>query len=152
MEAIPRRLVALVLALGVMIVIGVAISACAEPRPPIGRWEGRYEDAGVIIVAGLEITPDGAVRGSAPKAITGGESLSQTERSHMLQQLKTGLAASWPAVKPLPLQFDGSAFRKPGGVAPQLEWDAASKRMTMIYYSGNRSSIRVALSSVGEFD
>lgn len=44
MEAIPRRLVALVLALGVMIVIGVAISACANASAPTGRWEGLYED------------------------------------------------------------------------------------------------------------
>ena len=42
-------------------------------------------------------------------------------------------------------------FRKPGGVAPQLEWDPDRKRMTMVYYSGNRNSVRVALSAVGEF-
>ena len=42
-------------------------------------------------------------------------------------------------------------FRKPGGVAPQLEWDPGRKRMTMVYYSGNRNSVRVALSAVSEF-
>jgi hypothetical protein len=69
MEAIPRRLVALVLALGVMIVIGAAISGCADPRPPTGRWEGLYEDAGVIIAARLEIAESGTICVSAPNAV-----------------------------------------------------------------------------------
>ena len=69
----------------------------------------------------------------------------------MLDELKTRLAQSWPAVQPLPLEFDGRAFRKRGGVAPQIEWDAEGKRMTMIYYSGNRLSVRVPLAPVREF-
>jgi hypothetical protein len=151
MEAIPRRLVAVVLALGVMVLIGVTLSACADAYPPTGRWEGLYEDSGVIIVARLEIADSGKIRVSAPNAITSDHPLSPAERIGIIQQLQTRLAASWPSVLPLPLEFDGHVFRKPGGVAPQLEWDADRKRMTMIYYSGNRSSVRVPLSSVGEF-
>jgi hypothetical protein len=135
----------------VLVVLGIALSACADPRPPVGRWEGVYEDAGVIIVARLEITADGVVRVSAPNAITEDAALPQPERSRLLSQLKSGLAASWPAVKALPLEFDGSVFRKPGGVAPQLEWDAERRRMTMIYYSGSRASVRVSLTEVADF-
>jgi hypothetical protein len=105
----------------------------------------------VIIVARLEITDNGRVRVSAPNAITSEQPLSPAERASVVQQLQARLAMSWPAVAPLPLEFDGKVFRKPGGVAPQLEWDAERKRMTMIYYSGNRTSVRVALTSVGEF-
>jgi hypothetical protein len=130
--------------------LGLALSACADPRAPVGRWEGVYEDADVIIVARLEITKDGVVRVSAPNAITERVALSPAERSRLLGQLQSGLAASWPAVKPLPLEFDGSIFRKPGGVAPQLEWDAERRRMTMFYYSGTRASVRVSLTEVGE--
>jgi hypothetical protein len=136
---------------GVLASLGLVLAACADPRPPVGRWEGVYEDAGVIIVARLEITTDGVVRVSAPNAITEGSALSQAERARLLGRLQAGLAASWPAVKPLPLEFDGAIFRKPGGVAPQLEWDAGRKRMTMVYYSGNRASVRVSLTEVGEF-
>jgi hypothetical protein len=141
----PRLLAA------VLAVLCLGLSACADSRPPTGRWEGLYEDAGVIIVARLEIADNGRIRVSAPNAITGEQPLSPAERASVVQQLQARLAMSWPAVEPLPLEFDGHAFRKPGGVAPQLEWDAARKRMTMIYYSGNRSSVRVALTSVGEF-
>jgi hypothetical protein len=145
MGAFPRRSAA------VLVVLGIALSACADPRPPVGRWEGVYEDAGVIIVARLEITADGVVRVSAPNAITEDAALPQTERLRLLNQLQLGLAASWPAVKALPLEFDGSVFRKPGGVAPQLEWDAERRRMTMIYYSGSRASVRVSLTEVADF-
>jgi hypothetical protein len=131
--------------------LSAALCACAEPRPPAGRWEGVYADGGLLVVARLEIAPDGAVRVSAPNAITEGAALPDADRARMLDELKTRLAQSWPAVEPLPLEFDGRAFRKRGGVAPQLEWDAERKRMTMIYYSGNRPSVRVALAPVREF-
>lgn len=151
MEAIPRRLVAIVLALGMMIVIGVVISACADASAPRGRWEGLYEDGGVIIVARLEIAETGKIRVSAPNAITTDHPLSPAERVGLIQELQARLAASWYSVAPIALEFDGHAFRRPGGVAPQLEWDAGRKRMTMVYYSGNRSSVRVPLVPVGEF-
>jgi hypothetical protein len=141
----PRLLAA------VLTVLCLSLSACADARPPTGRWEGLYEDSGVIIVARLEIADSGKIRVSAPNAITGEGPLSPAERAGIVQQLQSRLATSWPAVEPLPLEFDGHVFRKPGGVAPQLEWDASKKRMTMIYYSGNRNSVRVALTSVGEF-
>ena len=141
----PRLLAA------VLTVLCLSLSACADARPPTGRWEGLYEDSGVIIVARLEIADSGKIRVSAPNAITGEGPLSPAERAGIVLQLQSRLATSWPAVEPLPLEFDGHVFRKPGGVAPQLEWDASKKRMTMIYYSGNRNSVRVALTSVGEF-
>jgi hypothetical protein len=145
MRVAPRHLTAALIALG------LGLAACADPHPPVGRWEGAYEDANLIIVARLEITSEGAVRVSAPNAITEGPALSPAERSELLQHLQSGLAASWSAVSPLPLEFDGSVFRKPGGVAPQLEWDEEHKRMTMVYYSGTRASVRVPMTSVAEF-
>ena len=128
----------------------LGLVACADPLPPTGRWEGVYEDPGVIIVARLEIAADGKVRVSAPNAITDKSQLSPAERIELVRELQARLDVSWPAVSPLPLEFDGSVFRKPGGVAPQLEWDSSRKRMTMVYYSGNRNSVRVALTSVAD--
>ena len=128
----------------------LGLVACADPQPPTGRWEGVYEDPDVVIVARLEIATDGKVRVSAPNAITDKSQLSPAERIELVRELQVRLDASWPAVAPLPLEFDGSVFRKPGGVAPQLEWDASRKRMTMVYYSGNRNSVRVALTSVAD--
>lgn len=145
MGVLPRRLAA------ASALLCLGLFACADPRPPAGRWEGVYEDPGVVIVARLEIAPDGKIRVSAPNAITSESGLSPAERIVLVRQLQTRLDASWSAVAPMPLEFDGQVFRKPGGVAPQLEWDAARKRMTMVYYSGNRNSVRVALISVGEF-
>ena len=129
----------------------LVLTACSAPRPPIGRWEGAYEDPGVIIVARLEIDSAGNVRVSAPNAITDAAPVSDNERAALHERLQTGLAKSWPSVAPLPLVFDGRAFHKPGGVAPQLEWDKAAKRMTLVFYSGNRASIRMPLDAVLNF-
>lgn len=129
----------------------LALTACSDPRPPVGRWEGAYEDPGVIIVARLEIDSAGNVRVSAPNAITDAAPVSDGERAVLHTQLQTGLAESWPSVAPLPLVFDGRVFHKRGGVAPQLEWDKAHQRMILVFYSGNRASIRVPLDSVQNF-
>lgn len=145
MGTTPRRLAA------ASALLSLGLFACADPLPPTGRWEGVYEDPGVIIVARLEIATDGTIRVSAPNAITSESALSPAERIDLVRQLQAKLNASWPAVEPMRLEFDGRAFRKPGGVAPQLEWDSGSKHMTMVYYSGTRNSVRVALTSVGEF-
>jgi hypothetical protein len=127
------------------------LAACYKPQPPVGRWQGAYEDGGLIIVARLQIDSAGDVRVSAPNAITDAAPSDESEHAALRAKLKNGLAASWPHVGPLPLEFDGHAFHKPGGVAPQLEWNASAKRMTLVFYSSNRPSIRVALYPVQEF-
>jgi hypothetical protein len=135
-----------------MALVGLlALAACSNPKPPIGRWEGAYEDSGVIIVARLQIDSEGQVRVSAPNAITEAAPITDSERAALRAKLENGLAAAWPDVAPSALQFDGHAFHKPGGVAPQLEWDASSKRMILVFYSGNRSSIHIPLEAVEEF-
>jgi hypothetical protein len=128
----------------------VTLAACSHPQPPVGRWQGAYEDSGLIIVARLQIDSEGQVRVSAPNAITDAAPITDSERAALRTKLENGLAAAWPDVTPSALAFDGHAFHKPGGVAPQLEWDAASKRMILVFYS-NRSSIHIPLDPVDEF-
>ena len=131
--------------------LGVALlTACSQPRPPIGRWEGVYEDSSLLILARLEIKTDGSVRVSAPNAIADKRDLSDDERQDLKEKLAVSLAEGWPLVAPIPFDFDGKAFRKPGGVAPQLEWDSRARRMTLVFYSG-RTSVRVPLASVQNF-
>jgi|SRR5215471_7917114 len=144
----PRRRFAYLL-----IGLVLTLAACSNPRPPVGRWQGAYEDAGVIIVARLEIASNGSVRVSAPNAITSDAALSSDDKNDLHKKLEDGLAQSWPSVEPLALEFDGKAFRKPGGVAPQLEWDADKKRMSLIFYSANRgrATVRVPLAPVRDF-
>jgi hypothetical protein len=128
------------------------LAGCSDPRPPVGRWQGAYEDSGLILVARLEIDSAGNVRVSAPNAIANTAGLTQSERADLHAKLASGLASSWPNVAPLPLEFDGHAFHKRGGVAPQLEWDEATKRMILVFYSGNRPSVHVRLEAVKDFD
>jgi uncharacterized protein (DUF2126 family) len=130
----------------------LVLTACSNPRPPIGRWQGAYEDPGLVIVARLEIDSGGHVRVSTPNAIAGAAPITDSERAELRTRLESGLAASWADVAPLALEFDGHAFHKPGGVAPQLEWDAASGRMILVFYSGNRASVHVPLDAVQNFD
>ena len=130
------------------------IAACssADPLPPAGRWQGAHEDSRLIVIVRLQIDPKGAVRVSAPNAIGEFDAMPAEERNALRARLVSEVAQTWPGIGPMPLDFNGKEFRKPGGVAAQLEWDAANKRMTMIYYSGNRASVRVPLEPVGEFD
>jgi hypothetical protein len=138
-------------AIPIALITCLLLGCCSDARPPIGRWEGTYEDPALVIVARLEIDSAGHVRVSAPNAISDKQPLSDNERADLRAKLENGLVISWPHVAPLPLEFDGHAFHKPGGVAPQLEWDDASKRMTLIFYSGNRRSVHVPLDAVRDF-
>ena len=101
-----------------------------------------------MLVARLEIDSGGRLRVAAPNAIIPPAGMSENERAKLRARLATDLAQSWPSVAPLALEFDGRVFHKPGGVAPQLEWDGPDKRMTMVFYSGNRPSVRVKLDAI----
>jgi hypothetical protein len=134
--------------LGALLLAGCS----AHPAPPAGRWQGMYEDGGLMVAARLEIDKDGQVRVSAPNAIGDFATMPDDDRKSLRAKLVLGLAHSWPEVGIVPLEFDGKDFHKPGGVAPQLQWDAQTHRMTMIYYSGMRASVRVPLDAVENFD
>jgi hypothetical protein len=127
------------------------LAACAKTPAPAGKWEGLYEDDGLIVAVRLEIDDGGIIRVSAPNAVMEKRNPSRAEREEIRADLTMRLDRSWPSVRPLPLEFDGEAFRKPGGVAPQLEWDSRAAQMTMIYYSAARPSVRVKLERVEEF-
>jgi len=128
------------------------LSACSDPSPPTGRWAGTYEADDVMIVARLEIAADGMARVTAPNAFMDFAAMSEDERDEMRTTLSGQLAQSWPYVAPRPFTFDGKVFRKPGGVAPQMEWDAARKRMTLVVYPGTHPTIRMPVSPIESFE
>jgi hypothetical protein len=128
----------------------LALLGCSAHTPPIGRWEGAYEASDLMAVIRLEISPKGEIFLSAPDALDI-QNASANDRLAMHQKLAEGLVASWSGVQPRTLDFDGHEFRKPGGIAPQLEWNADSKQMTAILYFGMRSGLRVPLHSVETF-
>ena len=105
----------------------------------------------MVVVARLEIDSSGVVRVSAPNAIIDITQMSKQQLADLRKRLDAGLAQSWSGVGPVPLEFDGHVFHKPGGVAPQLEWDGAGKKMTLVFYSGSRPSVHVPLDSVADF-
>ena len=129
----------------------VVLSACADPAPPAGRWQGVYEGGDAMVAARLEIDPEGSVRVSAPNAFLNFAAMSTTERMEMRSELLAGLAAAWPSIGPMELTFDGKTFRKPGGVAPQLEWDNGRREMTLVVYPGLHDTIRFPLERVDHF-
>ena len=135
------------------LVVGLCLAgayACSHPKPPAGHWEGTYESGDTMVVARLEISSSGTIRVSAPNAQNIADA-SEDDRATMRQKLAQDLANGWTDVQPRELDFDGTTFRKPGGVAPQLEWDTANKHMTMIVYFGTRPGIRIPLHAVSEF-
>jgi hypothetical protein len=137
------RCIALLLALA-------ALTGCSKPAPPQGRWEGGYAANGTIVAARVEVEADGQVRVSAPDITN-----MATARPEQFQQerdrLAADLASGWDGVQPRPLDFDGTTFRKPGGIAPQMVWDKATNQMTLELYIGANPALPVPLRPVDGF-
>jgi hypothetical protein len=131
-----------------LLCIGLAVACSQSTTPPVGRWEGTLDTPGAVVAARLEITSKGQIFVSAPNAEDFGNG-SDEDRAAIRQRLADGLADSWNSVQPISLDFDGKTFRKPGGIAPQLEWDGS--QMTMVVYLGKRDAIRIPLRAVKEF-
>ena len=124
------------------------LSCSRALSPPTGKWEGTYESDDTLIAARLQIGADGLVMVSAPDLLN----ISTTptdERGGMRAQLAGDLAAAWGDVVPRKMDFDGTTFRKPGGIAPQMIWK--SKQMVLIVYIGTQPSIHIPLHEVGDF-
>jgi hypothetical protein len=129
----------------------LCLAACSNTKvPPVGRWEGVYEAPDEMVVVRLEITPKGDIYLSAPNALDI-EATPADQRPVMRAHLTDELVQSWSAVTPRPLDFDGRVFRKPGGVAPQMEWNPQSKQMTVVLYFGMHAALRVPLRAVSDF-
>jgi len=129
---------------------GVVLASCSKPPPPAGRWEGAYDDGTTFVAARLEIEPDGQVRVSAPDVVDPSIA-SEDDKDAMRQTMAQRLAGAWGEVAPRPMDFDGTTFRKPGGIAPQIDWDASAKIMTLYVYIGTRPVIKIPLRPVGDF-
>lgn len=129
--------------------LALAAGCSSNSRPPAGRWEGTYETADVMIAARLEIDTSGNIFVSAPDARNFGDS--PEARAAIRQNLAQGLASGWSDIRPRIFDYDGKVFRKPGGFAPQFEWDPGSKIMTLDVYFGRRSAIRIPLHAVKDF-
>ena len=54
-------------------------------------------------------------------------------------------------MQPRPLDFDGTTFRKPGGIAPQMVWDKATNQMTLEIFIGANPALPVPLRPVDAF-
>ena len=76
---------------------------------------------------------------------------SEDDKATMRQNMSARLVGGWGEVAPRPMDFDGTTFRKPGGIAPQIDWDAKSKAMTLYVYIGTRPVIKIPLHPVGDF-
>jgi hypothetical protein len=133
-----------------LLAASAVLAGCSDPKPPLGRWEGAYAGDDAMIVARLEIAPE-AIRVSAPNAFAAFSAMSDAEREAVQRDLTARLAAAWPSIAPSSFTFDGTIFRKPGGVAPQMEWDPEKKRMTLVVYPGLHDSIRLPLQAVDNF-
>jgi hypothetical protein len=127
-----------------------AASACSRSPEPSGRWQGAYESRDTMVVTRLEIDSKGNIYLSAPDAMDIGN-LAADDRAAIRRRLADGLSVAWGEVQPRQFDFDGRVFRKPGGVAPQLEWNPDQKTMTEVVYLGLRPSIRIALHPVPDF-
>ena len=133
-----------------LLLVALALTACSKQAPPVGRWEGTYEQGGTFIAARLELAPGAQARISAPD-VTDPSIDNEQDRAAMRQNMADRLSGAWGEVAPRPMDFDGSTFRKPGGIAPQLDWDHASNGMTLYVYLGTQPAIRIPLHPVSDF-
>jgi len=135
----------------IVIFATLALGGCwRHAQAPAGRWEGTYEADDIMIVARVEVEPDGAVRVSAPN-YTDLDGATEEQRNEIRGNLASGLADGWDHVPARAFDFDGHDFRKPGGIAPQMTWDKAAKQMTLIVYLGTHPAIDIPLHAKDEF-
>ncbi len=129
----------------------IAALACSNTKtPPVGRWEGVVEAPDAMAAARLEISPKGDIYLGAVNT-TEIENVPDAEKAAMRKRLAEELASDWRGIRPRPLEFDGLVFRKPGGVASQIEWNPQTKQMTAILYLGTRAALRVPMHQVLDF-
>jgi hypothetical protein len=128
----------------------LALTACSKPQPPQGRWEGGYDANGTLIAARVEIGADGLVKLSAPD-LTNAQGAKPEQLEQMRDRLAADLATAWDTVASRPFDFDGTTFRKPGGVAPQMVWDKNNNQMTLELYIGANPALPVTLRPVDSF-
>jgi len=57
----------------------------------------------------------------------------------------------WSEVAPRTFDFDGKAFRKPGGIAPQMAWDKASNAITLELFIGAKPALPIPLRPTDDF-
>jgi len=134
----------------VVLLAFLLLAACAKHAPPTGRWEGGYDGNGILVAARVEIGPNGMVKVSAPD-ITNADAAKPEQTQEMRARLAADLSTAWDGVQARPFDFDGSTFRKPGGVAPQMVWDKNSNQMTLEIYIGANPALPVPLRSVADF-
>jgi hypothetical protein len=135
----------------IAIIATLALAGCSRHQPPVGRWEGGYESSDTIIAAWLEIGKDGLVRVSAPDTTNIEPGTSAQQRQALRDEMVERLAAGWGGVEPRKMDFDGHVFRKPGGIAPQMIWNADDKEMTVVMYLGANPGLKVPMHAVKEF-
>ena len=134
----------------VLLLTLLLLAGCGKAQPPMGKWEGGALIGGTIVVARVEIGPDGQVKVSAPDIthLDGARpEVLLTER----EKLQSDLVNAWDDVTGRTFTFDGKTFRKPGGVAPQMVWDKATGQMTLEIYIGANPALPVVLRPVDAF-
>jgi len=127
-----------------------ALVTCSKPTPPPGRWEGAYDSNGTMVVARVEIAQNGLVRLSAPD-LSGVRGATADQLTAMRAGLAAQLLNGWDSVAPHAMDFDGTTFRKLGGIAPQMDWDKATGGMTLYLYFGAAPAVHVPLHPVNDF-
>ena len=128
----------------------LVLTACSAPHPPQGRWEGGYDNNGTVVAARVEIMADGQVKVSAPD-LTNAQGAKPEQLEQMRERLAADLVTAWDTVETRPCDFDGTTFRKPGGVAPQMEWDKTTNQMTLELYIGANAALPIPLRPVENF-
>jgi hypothetical protein len=127
----------------------LAVSACSKPMPPVGKWEGGTESGGTLVVARVQILANGQVKVMAPDITNAVGPRGRIEE--IRARLAADLANGWSDVQPRSFDFDGKTFRKPGGIAPQMEWDKSTNQLTLELYIGAQPAIPVPLRPVDDF-
>lgn len=135
----------------ILLIAGLILAGCSrDPQPPSGRWIGHFDSPTVMVVAWLEISPSGDVKVSAPDYLDPGE-LSDEQRTSAHRRLVNQLYDDWGNVRARHYDFNGHIFRKPGGFAPQMEWNPATKQMKLVFYFGMQRSMHIPMTQVKEF-
>jgi hypothetical protein len=136
-------------AVGLVLVLSLAIAGCGGGDAPQGRWEGFSQSANWLVAVRLQVDKGNVIRATALSVGVDGVSLPR--RMELTRQIKSALPQQWPMAPVGQIDFKDNIITKAGGFAPLFVYDPRSQTMTFQFYAGGRLTERVKLHPVRQF-
>jgi len=136
-------------AIGLLFVLGLALTGCGGNDAPQGRWEGFSQSADWLLAVRLQVDKGNVIRATALSLNVDGVSLPR--RMELTREIRAALPDQWGSAPAGKIDFKDNVITKAGGFAPLFVYDPKTQTMTFQFYAGGRLTERVKLHLVRQF-